>query len=381
MLKKLLLTLLLCSATLSLSAENDPTIELIRSLTNASGGCGFEGPVRNIMKDQLKDLLIEMKTDKMGNLIGFREKETKKPRILLMAHMDEVAFIVREISDDGFIFFDNVGWWIDPVVIGQKWIISTPKRSISGITGIESSHVIVGYPTIPPLSQKKMFLDIGVKTKKEAEDLGIRPGLPITPDVDFQVLNGTQRYCAKAFDDRIALAAIITTLQKLKGVELPCEVVIAATVQEEFVMKGSQAVFASTHPDVVVNIEVGIARDFPVLFPNHLSNYPCLGMGPTIFVYDNSMLPSNGLVNCFSFLAKKYDIPFQYEAELINYGHDGCRLQGAGCGTYVINLGIPTRYVHAHYGITDRSDFDNMVRLLDSFLRNFDQNSLQNLAD
>jgi len=381
MIDKFFLSIFLLITSISIASESDPTLELIRSLTNAPAGCGFEGPVRNIMKDQLKDLLIEMKTDKMGNFIGFREKDTEKPRVLLMAHMDEVAFIIREISEDGFIFFDNIGWWIDPVIVGQKWVISTPQGRVTGITGIESSHIIVGYPTIPPVSQKKMFLDIGVKSKKEAEALGIRPGLPITPDVDFVVMNGTDRYCAKAFDDRIALAAIIMALKNLEGKELPCEVVIAATVQEEFVMKGSQAVFANTHPDVVVNIEVGIARDFPVLFPNHLSNSPCLGMGPTIFVYDNSMLPNNNLVNYFTFIAKKYDVPFQYEAELINYGQDGCRLQGAGCGTYVINLGIPTRYVHAHYGITDRNDFDHMVFLLENFLRNFDQASLSDLSE
>lgn len=166
----------------------------------------------------------------------------------------------------------------------------------------------------PPISQKKLFLDIGASSKEEAEIMGIRPGLVITPDVTFEILNGTNRYCAKAFDDRIALAAIIQTLQELAEEELTCEVVVAATVQEEFVMKGSQAVFASTKPDVVINIEVGIAKDFPAHFPTHLSPTPKLGAGPTVFVYDNSMLASNGLVEHFSNLG----IPFQYEAELVN---------------------------------------------------------------
>ncbi|MGE0197703.1 MAG: M42 family metallopeptidase [Simkaniaceae bacterium] len=379
MFKKLLLHLFVLS-TVVFAHENDPTLELIRMLTNAHGGSGFEGPVRNIMKEQLSDLLVGLKVDKMGNLIGFRETGTGKPRVLLMAHMDEVAFIVREISEEGFIYFDSIGWWIDPVIVGQKWVISTPKGLVTGITGIESSHITIGYPKIPEVSQKRMFLDIGVSSKQEAEDLGIRPGLSITPDVDFQVLNGTNRYCAKAFDDRIALAAIITTLQKLKDVDLSCEVMVAATVQEEFVMKGAQAVFASTQPDVVVNLEVGIAKDFPLHFPNYLSHYPSLSRGPTIFVYDNSMLPTNGLVEYFTELAHTYEIPFQYEAELINYGQDGCRLQGSGCGTYVINLGIPTRYVHSHYGILDRSDFENMVLLLERFLTTFDQEALENLA-
>lgn len=363
------------------AVESDRELALIEELTNAPGGSGFEGPVRTILLRELDRLQLDTTTDNMGNLYAYREVGTGKPKVLLMAHMDEVAFIVREISDEGFIFFDQIGWWVDPVVVGQKWVISTPKGPVKGITGLESSHIVVGYPKIPEVSKVRMFLDIGASSKEEAEAMGIRPGLSITPDVAFEVLNGTNRYCAKAFDDRIALVAILKALENLKGVKLPCEVAFAATVQEEFVMKGSQAVFQSTTPDVVVNVEVGIAKDFPVHFPTHLSNNPRLGKGPTIFVYDNSMLPSNSLVNHFISVANGANIPFQYESELVNYGQDGCRLQGAGRGTFVINLGVPTRYVHSHYGILDRADFDQMVVLLENFLTSFGSRELAGLKD
>ncbi len=372
--------LILVLSSLGFASEQDPTLELIRDLSNAPGSGNFEGPVRDILKRELEELQFSMQTDHLGNLLGFREMAAGKPRVLLMAHMDEVAFLIREITEEGFIVFDSIGNWVDPVVVGQKWVISTPKGPIKGITGMESSHVIVEYPKLPPISQKQLFLDIGVKSKEEAEALGIRPGLPITPDVAFEVMNNTERYCAKAFDDRLALAAIITALKNVSEKELPCEIVFAATVQEEFWMVGSQAVFASTHPEVVVNVEVGVARDFPVIFPNHLSHHPCLGKGPSIFVYDSSMLPSNGLVEYFIVLAQNNLIPFQYEAEGVNFSQDGCRLQGAGCGTHVINLGIPTRYIHAPYGIADRFDFDKMVELLVCFLQSFDDDALKHLA-
>lgn len=361
---------------MDIGQNTDPVVELIRVLTNAHGSSGFEKPVRKIVENQLDDLLVQMQVDKMGNLIGFREKNTGKPKVLLMAHLDEVAFIVREISEDGYIFFDNIGFWIDPVILGHKWVISTPKGPVHGVTGVESCHVIVGYPKNLTVSQKEMFLDIGVRSREEAEALGVRPGLPMTPDVDFQILNGTQRYCAKAFDDRIALASMITTLQKLKGVDLPCEICVAATVQEEFQMKGAQTVFDSIEPDVVINLEVAIARDFPVLFPNYLSNTPKISHGPAILVYDSSMLPANGLVEYFSWIANKYDIPFQYDSQLIFFGQDGCRLQTSGTGAYVINLGIPTRYVHSHHGILDRCDFDHMGLLLEKALKSFDINKI-----
>lgn len=356
------------------------TIQLLEELTNAHGGSGFEGPVRDILKRELGNLGLPMQTDRMGNLYAFRETDSGKPKVLLMAHMDEVAFIIREISDDGYLYFDQIGWWLDPVVVGEKWVVTTAKGPIKGVTGMESSHILEGYPAVPAVSKKKMFVDIGVSSKEEAEALGIRPGLPITPDVKFEVLNGTNRYCAKAFDDRVALVAILKALENVKDVELPCEVTFAATVQEEFVMKGSQAVFATAKPEVVVNVEVGIARDFQVQFPNHLSHHPKLGKGPTIFVFDCTLLPSNDLVEYFSQLATSHAIPFQYESQNINYGHDGCRLQGSGTGTHVINLGIPTRYVHSHYGVIDRSDLDHMVTLIENFLRNFGKEEMDSFS-
>ena len=343
---------------------------LLRALTEVPGASGFEGPVRKIVYDNLKDDLFNLHTDGMGNLIGSRDRgPSKKPRVLLMAHMDEVGFLIREIDEKGFVYFDNVGGWVDAVVLEQKWVISTPKGPVIGITGVESPHVISGYPKVESVSQKRMFLDIGVSSKAEAEALGIRPGLPITPLVTFEELNGTDRYVAKAFDDRIGLAVIIETIRQLRGEEIPCEVVVAATVQEEVGTRGALVVYESTKPDIVLNIEIGIARDFPVLYPNHLSEAPYLGKGPTIYVYDGSMIPNNNLVSFMVNVAENHHIPFQYESQVLWYSQDGCRLQTSGNGRAAINLGVPTRYVHSPYGIVDLSDFDQLVQLLKEALR------------
>ena len=52
-----------------------------------------------------------------------------------------------------------------------------------------------------------MFLDIGARSREEAEGMGVRPGLPVAYRTEFEVLNGTGRYLAKAWDDRVGLAA------------------------------------------------------------------------------------------------------------------------------------------------------------------------------
>ena len=46
------------------------------------------------------------------------------------------------------------------------------------------------------------------------------------------------------------------------------------------------------------------------------------------------------------------------------YGEDGAEMQKAFAGTPSVNLTVPTRYMHTHYGVINRNDFDGLVELL-----------------
>jgi putative aminopeptidase FrvX len=39
-------------------------------------------------------------------------------------------------------------------------------------------------------------------------------------------------------------------------------------------------------------------------------------------------------------------------------------MQKAFAGTPSVNLTVPTRYLHTHYGVINRKDFDGLVELL-----------------
>lgn len=351
------------------AAEDDRTIQLLKKLTEAHGASGFEGPVRTILKEEWKPFFFSLQTDGMGNLIGSNPSNDneKKLKVLIMAHMDEVGFLVRDITPNGFIYLQHVGDWLDPVLLAKKWIISTPKGPVVGYSGAESIHALPEGTTAATPSQRKIFIDVGAKSKEEAMNMGIRPGLPITPDGGFTVLEGGTRYLTKALDDRALLAVMTEMLPQLQSLDLPVEVVFAATVQEEVGMRGSTIVFQQTKPDIVINLDVGIARDFPLHFSEGTTE-PVLGKGPTVFVFDWSMIPNDNFVNYVTENATKAGIPFQYELEG-NYGEDGCNLQRSGNGITCINLGLPVRYAHSHAGVMDRTDYDNMVKLLVNLIK------------
>jgi putative aminopeptidase FrvX len=340
----------------------DAVVKLLAELTDAIAPSGFEGPVRDILRREWQGLLTDVHTDGIGNLFGTLPGPPGAPRVLIMAHMDEVGFLVRYIDPDGFIFFNNVGGYIDQSVLTQRMTILTPKGPVTGYTGFKSGHIVSAEERDRLVHLQDMFIDIGVKSRAEAEALGIRPGLPITYGTRFTVLNGTDRYLAKAFDDRVGLAVATEALRQLKSLPHPNTVEMAATVQEENGLRGAAVVQATAHPDIVINLEIGIAGDFPLLTSPKLSQ-EALGKGPGLFVFDASMLPNNTYVNWIVDLARAHHIPFQFES-VGGYGEDGAQLQKSGTGIPAVNIGVPTRYGHSQSSVIDRNDFDNTVRLV-----------------
>jgi putative aminopeptidase FrvX len=347
--------------------QPDRTIRLLQELVNAEGASGFEGPVRDILRREWKPLLTDLRTDGMGNLLGTKTGSGTAPRILLMAHMDEVGFLVRTIDERGFVYVNNVGGYFDQSVLTQRFTIQTAKGPVVGFTGMKSGHIVLPAERDRMVPLQDMFLDIGVSSRAEAEALGVRPGLPVTYRTQFEILNGTTRYLARAWDDRVGLALITEVLEQLQKTPHPNTVQVAATVQEENGLRGASVVYESTKPDLVLNFEIGIAGDFPLLTSPKLSQ-GALGKGPAIFVFDGSMIPNNNLVEWIIKVAKERSIPFQFES-VTGYGEDASGLQRAGTGVPAVNIGVPARYGHSQSGVIDRADYDNAVRLVVELVR------------
>ncbi len=365
--------LLLVSAMVAASAgpaspmvgqASERSLALLEELTNAHGPSGFEGPVREIMRREWDGLVRDLHTDGMGNLLGTLAGSTEGPRVLLMAHMDEVGFVVRFIDENGFVYFNPVGGYYDQSVLTQQMKILTPGGPVIGYTGMKSGHAFQGDERSRMVQLRDMFIDIGARSREEAEErYGIRPGLPITYDADFRDLNGSGRYLAKAWDDRVGLAAITEVLERLQDQSHPNTVVVAATTQEEISgRRGASVVYESLRPDIVINLEIGVATDFPLLTsPKEAQGV--LGDGPSLFVFDGSMLPNQNLLEWTMEVAEQNGIVYQFES-VSGFGEDAAVLQRSGTGIPAINLGITTRYAHSQLGVIELGDYERMVDLL-----------------
>jgi len=360
------------------SSKDERTIRLLEELTNSDGPTGFEGPVRDIVRREFSSIGLEASTDGLGSVIGVMRGTSDAPKIMVAAHLDEVGMMVRYITDDGFIKFQNLGGWLDQALINQRWTIHTRKGPRPALSGLRSIHTTPGDLRVRVTPATEIFLDAGARSKEEAEAMGIRPGDPIAPWSPFMKMSDT-RYAAKAWDDRLGLALMIESARRFKekGVKLPNTVYFVGSVQEEVGMRGAQTAAKAVKPDLGISLEVGIACDFPGVGPDLAQE--CLGKGPAIFLHDSSMLVNVKLRDHFFAMSEKAGIPLQTEV-IAGYGEDGSAMQMHATGTPAINVTVPVRYVHTHTGILDLGDFNQALELLMRALESFDAKTVAGIA-
>ena len=352
---------------------------LLLELSNAQGPSGFESEVRQIVRKELKPYVTSMETDGVGSLIGLKNGPPNSPKIMLSAHMDEVGLLVRYVTPDGFIKFQTLGGWLDQAIIGQRWQIMTSKGGVLGITGIKTPHVMSADERGKIFKGEGLFIDVGAKDKSDAEDrLGIKPGDPIAPCVKAEKLNGSDFILGKAWDDRAGLAVMIGVMDSIKDKDLPFSVYAVATVQEEIGLRGAHTSSYVVHPDIGLNLESGVAGDYP-----SISQYEAqekLGAGPAIFLHDSSMLPNLNLRDFVIETAKEIDLPLQFNV-LSGYGQDGAEMQKAFEGTPAINITVPTRYLHSHNSLINLKDVESAIKLVETCILKLDPAVVEGLKN
>ena len=107
----------------------DQTAELLKRITEADGVPGYEGEIRAIMREYLDDVAV-IQQDKMGSIIGSHAgKGEDAPRVMLAAHMDEIGFMVRHVTEEGFVRFLPLGGWWDQLLLGHRVRVKTSQAT------------------------------------------------------------------------------------------------------------------------------------------------------------------------------------------------------------------------------------------------------------
>jgi endoglucanase len=205
-----------------------------------------------------------------------------------------------------------------------------------------------------------MFIDVGCQNDKEARELGIVPGLPITIDRSFASLKG-DRVTGKAFDNRAGIVMMIEAMRRTKS---KSTIYCVGTVQEEVGLKGAKTSAYGLNPDLAIASDVTIPGDHPGI---EKKDSPLeMGKGPVVTIADASgrgIIVNPQVVSWLVETAKEFGIDIQLDvAEGGTTDGTAIHLTRSGIPTGV--LSVATRYIHSPVEVLSLSDIDKGAELM-----------------
>jgi len=333
---------------------------LLEKFSNAYGVSGYEKNIVNVLKEEMAPYTDEIRVDKLGNFIA-----TKKGRglsVMIAAHIDEVGFMVKFIDEKGFIYFVKHGGWFDQTLLNQRVLIHTRRGSIVGVVGSKPPHVMKEEERKKVIVIDDMYVDIGAKSRKDAERIGVEIGNPITLDRKFSVL-ANNFVTGKSFDNRAGVVVMIETARLLSKTKIKANVSFVGTVQEEVGLKGARTSAYSINPDVAVVIDTTIPGDHPGMEKKNSAIE--LGKGPAVTVSDAEgmgVIVSEQVLQWIKETAQKNRIPYQLsilekgmtDAAIINLTRSGILTGG---------ISVATRYLHSPVEVLKLEDIESCAKL------------------
>ncbi|MBN1668336.1 MAG: M42 family metallopeptidase [Anaerolineales bacterium] len=354
----------------------DTTKQLLKELTEAHGVPGYEAPIRAVVRKYM-ETLGEVSQDKLGSVICKKAGAAEAPRLMLAGHMDEIGFMVKHVTAEGFIKFLPLGGWFDQVMLGHRVWIKTHSGDVMGVIGAKPPHLLSADERSKVVQKKDMYIDIGATSQEEVEAAGVRPGDPIIPVADFVELANGKSYLAKAFDDRLGTALVIQALQTLQNQVHPNTVYGVATVQEEVGVRGATTSVRAVDPDVAIVLESDIAGDVPGITKDQ--SPVKMGAGPSLLLYDTRMIPNLKLRDLVIETAKELEIPLQL-SYVEGGATDGAAIHMHQTGVPTVVLSVGARHIHSHSAIIHRDDYDNALKLLVALITRLDAGTVAQLT-
>ncbi|MFC6733186.1 MULTISPECIES: M20/M25/M40 family metallo-hydrolase [unclassified Haladaptatus] len=325
------------------------------SLLDAASPSGFELPAQRVWVEYVSQFADEVTTDAYGNAIAVYEGGD--PKLALTGHADEIGFIVRTITDDGYVMLDRIGGADKTVSRGQHIMVHAGDGPVPGVVGQAAIHL--RDPEDEKISDiTEQHVDIGASDREEAEEL-VEIGDAVTFSTTRQDLHGT-RLAARGMDNRIGIWAAAEGLRRAVEADVDATVYAVSTVMEEIGLQGAKMIAHDLNPDVAIAVDVTHATDSPDA-PSNKGGDISLGEGPVV-ARGSANHPT--VVDLARQAAEKAEIDVQLQAAGSFTGTDADAFFTTRGGIPSLNIGLPNRYMHTPVEVIDTEDLSAMADLL-----------------
>jgi len=329
--------------------------QMLEELIRVPGVSGFEEDIREHIRAKVEAMGLEPEEDNIGNLIV--TLGDKGPKVVFIAHMDELGLIVSKMEADGSLRIRKVGGIDDRTLVGRVVEIKTQKGTVTGVIGLKPPHLMTESDDRKKVvSWEDVRVDVGTRTRAQTEKLGVRVLDPMVFKKDVTFIG--DMICARGVDNRAGCAVLLDALERLRKKKLPLRLVFVWSVQEETGLKGAKVVGFRMTPDYVFAIDTMTTADGPAQGETY--EKILLGSGPALRMFDHAAVASPKLRKLIEEVAKAGKLPLQY-------GTGGGSTDGAAMqdfGSLMMPLGIPMRYTHSPTECASMKDLENLTKLV-----------------
>ena len=330
--------------------------ELLEEMIRVPGVSGYEDGIREYIRQRVEEMGVETEEDNIGNLMV--TVGSKGPHIVFIAHMDELGLVITNIDDDGSLRIRKVGGIDDRTLVGRVVEIATQKGKVSGVIGLKPPHLMTENDDRKKVvSWEDVRVDVGTRTRKETERLGVRVLDAMVFKKDIEYIRGDMM-CARGIDDRAGCAALLDALKSVLRRKLAARLTFVWSVQEEIGLRGAKVVGFKLQPDYVFAVDTMTTTDGPMQGGTY--EKILVGGGPALRMFDSAAIASPKLRKMIEGLAKKGKIPLQA-------GSGGGATDCAAIqefGSLAMPIGIPMKYTHSPTECASLKDIRNTSRLL-----------------
>ena len=332
-------------------------LTLLKTLCLANGISGDEDVVRNIILQEIKGIADDIKIDALGNVIVFkRGKNRANTKVMISCHMDEVGFIVKNITEEGYIKFSTVGGVDTKIMLSKRVTIGNNK--VKGVIGTKPIHLLEKEEKENKVKLDDLWIDIGATSKEDALNY-INIGDSICFESEFILEGGTIK--GKALDDRVGCFILIDMIKK----DLDYDTYFAFLVQEEIGLHGAMTAAYGIAPEASIVIDATTASDISGVDDK---NCVCkLGHGAVISFMDRSTIYDKEYFNKALFLSKVHDIKVQIK-QAVAGGNDAGAIHKSRRGVRTLAVSLPCRYIHSPMGMITEEDLTATERIVEKLL-------------
>ena len=353
----------------------------LKALSEAAGPSGMETAVADVVADLWQPYVDEVNGDRVGNLVALKRGQSKngddgRPRLLIAAHMDEIALMVKQITQYpegeegyGFLRVSPVGGVDVRHLYGQQVVVHG-QRELAGIIGALPIRMLPRERRGKAYNYDELLVDVGRPIAEVKELVSVGDFVSFRQPLR-RLLN--KRVAGKALDNRASVVAVAVALEYLSERLHSWDVVAVATAQEETRLLGAFTSAYAQRPDAALAVDVTFgkgpgAKDWRT---HQLDEGPAIGLGPNVHP---------GMFQRLQDAADALEMDVHTDPHSRASGTDAFGLQIAREGIPTGLVSIPLRYMHTMVETVATADVERAGRLLGEFVARLDATFIEDIA-